>query len=98
MVLDGATPSAALRQSAATVNGRWWRTLGAALVILVIVRVPGLIVAGLLVFAPVSVSGTVNSFMNALLLPFGVTAMTLLYLDLQVRKELDEHIATDSAA
>ena len=98
VVLDNAAPSAALSQSALAVHGRWWRTLGAALVILIIVRVPGFIVAGVLIFAPVFVSGSVNSFMNALLLPFGVIALTLLYLDLQVRKESDERTATDTAS
>lgn len=97
VILDGASPSAALSGSAGSVQGRWWRTLGVALVILVIVRVPGFIVAGVLISAPPVVSGTVNSIVNALLLPFAVAAMTLLYLDLQVRKESDERTTSNTA-
>lgn len=97
VMLDRTTAKDALAKSAGAVESYWWRTLGVALVIFFIVRVPGIIVGGVVVFAPPLVSGTVNSFMNALLLPFGVIALTLLYLDLQLRKELDEHIASDSA-
>ncbi|MCI0777984.1 MAG: hypothetical protein J4N95_07365 [Chloroflexi bacterium] len=97
VILDGATPSTALSRSAAAVQGRWWRTLGIAIVIGLISTLPASIVAAVLIVAPVLVSGTVNSFVNALLLPFAVTAMTLLYFDLQVRKESDERIASDPA-
>ena len=97
VILDGATPSTALSRSAAAVQGRWWRTLGIAIVIGLISTLPASIVAAVLILAPVLVSGTVNSFVNALLLPFAVTAMTLLYFDLQVRKESDERIASDPA-
>ncbi len=97
VILDGASPSAALSRSATAVQGRWWRTLGVAIVIGLISALPASILAAVLVFAPPLVAGTANSFMNALLLPFGVTAMTLLYLDLQVRKETDERTASNPA-
>ena len=35
------------------------------------------------------VSGTVSAAANALVLPFGVTAVTLLYMDLKVRREAE---------
>ena len=96
VMLDNTAAKDALARSAQVVETRWWRTLGVALVILLMVRVPGVIVGGVFILAPPIVSGTVNSLMNALLLPFGVTAMTLLYLDLQVRKESDERTASDT--
>ena len=97
VMLDNTTAREALAKSASAVEGRWWRTLAVALVILVIVRVPGFIIAGVLIRAPALLSGTVNSFANALLLPLAVTAITLLYFDLQVRKDSDERIASDPA-
>ena len=95
VILDGVTASEALGRSAAAVEGRWWRTLGVALVIGFVSAVPAFIVAVALTLAHPLVSGTVTSFVNALLLPFAVAAMTLLYFDLQVRKESDERIASD---
>ncbi len=98
VMLDGTNASDALGGSASAVEGRWWRTFGIAFVIGIISTVPASIVSAVLIFAPPLVSGTVNSFMSALLLPFGVTAITLLYLDLQVRKESDERTASDPPA
>ncbi len=89
VILDGTSARAALSYSADAVAGRWWRTLGIAIVIGIIGTVPASIIAGVFVFAPILVSGTVNAIVNAALLPFAVTAMTLLYCDLKVRKESD---------
>ena len=90
VILDGTSARAGLSYSEDAVSGRWWRTLGIAIVITLIVVVPTSIVAGLFSLAPVLVSGTVNAVVNALFLPFAVAAMTLLYRDLQVRKEQDQ--------
>ncbi|OGO52410.1 MAG: hypothetical protein A2148_05795 [Chloroflexi bacterium RBG_16_68_14] len=87
VILDGTSAKEALGVSADAVIGQWWRTLGISLVIGAIGGVPASIVGGLFYLAPVLVSGTANAVVNAALLPFGVTAMTLLYLDLKVRKE-----------
>jgi hypothetical protein len=95
VILDQTSARAALSYSADAVAGRWWRTLGIAIVIGIIGTVPASIIAGVFVFAPILVSGTVNAIVNAALLPFAVTAMTLLYCDLKVRKESD---ASDSLA
>ena len=87
VMLDGTSARAALSFSADAVTGQWWRTLGIALVIGIIGAVPASIIAGVLALAPPLMAGTVNSVVNAALLPFAVTAMTLLYCDLKVRKE-----------
>ncbi len=97
VILDGATPSAALSRSADAVQGHWWRTLGIAIVIGMLSTIPATLVGAVVIFTPALVAGTVNSFVNALLLPFAITAMTLLYLDLQVRKESDERTASNTA-
>ena len=87
VILDGTSAKAALSYSADAVIGRWWRTFGIWIVISVIAVVPASIVTGLFTLAPVLVSGTVNAVVNAALLPFAVTAMTLLYFDLKIRKD-----------
>ena len=97
IIIDGSTASESLSRSADAVLGRWWRTLGVGLVIAIIVTVPASIIAGAFSLAPVFVAGTVNSAVNALVLPFAITCMTLLYMDLQVRKESDERTASDTA-
>ena len=52
-----------------------------------IVGIPTLSVYGLFFLAPVVVSSIANATVNAAALPFGVTATTLLYLDLKARRE-----------
>ena len=89
VILDGTSAKAALSYSADAVSGRWWRTLGIAILIALIVGVPSSIVSGLFSLAPPLVSSTVSAALNAALLPFSAIAMSLLYLDLQTRKESD---------
>ena len=87
VILDGTSARAALSYSADAVIGSWWRTFGIALVIGLIGTVPASIIAGVFALAPVLISATVSTIVNAMLLPFVITTMTLLYRDLQVRKE-----------
>jgi hypothetical protein len=87
VILDGTSAKAALSYSADAVIGSWWRTLGVAIVLGVVGTVPALLVTGVFSLAPPLVAGTVSAIVNAVVLPFGVTGMTLLYLDLKVRKE-----------
>ncbi len=98
VILDGTSASDALSKSASAVEGRWWRTFGIVIVIGLITSVPTGLLAGLLTLTPPLVAGTINSAANALVLPFAITAATLLYVDLQVRKESDERTATDTTA
>jgi hypothetical protein len=87
VILDGASARDSLSKSAGAVDGSWWRTLGIAIVIGIIGAIPAAILGAVFFLAPILVSGTANAFANALILPFAITAMTLLYYDLQVRKE-----------
>ena len=89
IILDQAEAEAALSTSAAAVRGSWWRTFGIWIVISLILIVPTNVVGLFVLSAPAVVSGTVSAAANALVLPFGVTAITLLYMDLKVRREAE---------
>ena len=87
VVLDGAGAKGSLSRSADVVLGSWWRTLGIVLLISLMAAVPGGIAGGLFSIAPIAVSATATAAVNAVMLPFVVLATTLLYFDLQARKE-----------
>ena len=89
VIFDHTSAKAALSYSAHAVSGRWWRTLGIAILITIVVQVPGQLVGAIFGLAPVYISSTVTALMTAALLPLGVIAMTLLYFDLKLRKESD---------
>lgn len=89
IMVDDTSAKAALSYSADAVIGRWWRTLGIVIVIWIITVVPSSVISGLFFLAPALISGTLGALVSAALLPFGVTALTLLYLDLRARKEAD---------
>ena len=84
VMLEGRARWAALDSSAAAVRGRWWRTFGILLAILA-VQVGPLLLASAANYAPPLVAGSVTSVVSALVLPFAVTAQTLLYYDLKAR-------------
>lgn len=86
VILNGTNARDALSTSAAAVEGRWWRTFGVALVIGLIGAAPAGLAAAVFGLGSELASGVMASLVSALLLPFTVTAMTLLYLDLQVEK------------
>ena len=89
VIFDGTSARAALSYSADAVAGRWWRTLGIAIILWIIVQVPASVIGALVGFAPILISGTASAVITAVILPFGVIAMTLLYLDLKARRETD---------
>jgi len=90
IMIDDTGVVGATDRSAEVVIGSWWRTFGIALVIGLIGAIPSAILYGVFYLAPVIVSGTASAIMTAVVLPFGVGAMTLLYFDLTVRKEAIE--------
>ena len=78
-LLEGCGPTAALSRSSALVRGTWWRVFGIMLVV-------GLIVAA--ISAVLGMIPIVGGIIGTLLAtPIGITASTLLYYDLRVRKE-----------
>ena len=98
LLVEGAGPWRALRRSRQLVRGRWWGTLGVAVVGSLLVSVVSLAVSGLLVgvaFANPSrntVTGFVLNTLAATLgsmiaTPAAAAFVTVLYVDLRVRKE-----------
>jgi hypothetical protein len=87
IMLEGAGPKESLSQSADVVLGSWWRTAGIWLVISILAAIPVALVRVGLFFAPVAVSSTAAAAFDALVLPFVVIAMTMLYFDLKLRKD-----------
>jgi len=79
---------AALDESAAIVRGSWWRTVGVLLVVALIQLGP-LMMSSAATLLPPLASAAVTSIVFALVIPFPVTAQTLLYYDLKARKQPD---------
>ena len=90
IVLDGETATGALGRSRTLVKGSWWRVFGISIVLWFIVF--GLYVA---VFIALEIVGLFNtavgnilsSAATILIFPIFPIALTLLYIDLRVRKE-----------
>jgi uncharacterized membrane protein len=98
LLVEGAGPWRALRRSRQLVRGRWWGTLGVSIVGSLLVSVVSLAISGLLVgvaFANPSrntVTGFVLNTLAATLgsmiaTPAAAAFVTVLYIDLRVRKE-----------
>jgi hypothetical protein len=79
---------AALDESAAIVRGSWWRTVGVLLVVGLVQAGPLLMSSAATLLSPLA-SAAITSMVFALVIPFPVTAQTLLYYDLKVRKQPD---------
>jgi hypothetical protein len=79
---------AALDESAAVVRGSWWRTVGVLLVVALIELGPLLVTSAATLLPPLVAAG-IASIVFALVIPFPVTAQTLLYYDLKARKQPD---------
>lgn len=88
IMLEGASPQESLSRSADVVLGSWWRTAGSWLVLSILAAIPVALVRVGLFFAPVALSSTAAAAFDALVLPFIVIAMTMLYFDLKSRKEV----------
>jgi hypothetical protein len=89
IVIQNKRSWAALDESADAVRDSWWRTAGIVLVIALIQFGFTVSAAGASAYAPPLVDGAVSGLVNALILPFAVTAQTLLYYDLKARHAID---------
>lgn len=85
VVADDKARWSALDASADAVRYNWWRVIGILLVVGLILIGP-LLVASASAALPPLAEATIASGISALILPFSVTAQTLLYFDLQARK------------
>jgi hypothetical protein len=79
---------AALDESGGAVRGRWWRTVGVLVVVALIELGPLLVTSAATLLPPLAAAG-IASVVFALVIPFPVTAQTLLYYDLKARNEPD---------
>ena len=84
VMIEGRERWSALDSSAVAVRGRWWRTLGILLAIALVEFGP-FVISSAAAYAPVLIAAAITSVVAALVLPFGVTAQTLLYYDLKAR-------------
>ena len=98
LLVEGAGPGRALERSRELVRGRWWSTLGVALVGYLLVTIVSLAISGLVVgvlfahparntvtgFALNTLSATLGSMITT---PAAAAFITVLYIDLRVRKE-----------
>ncbi|HYM14785.1 MAG TPA: glycerophosphoryl diester phosphodiesterase membrane domain-containing protein [Dehalococcoidia bacterium] len=84
VIIEGKRNWAALDASSSIVKGRWWRTLGVLLLIVMVAFVP-LIAIGAASLLPTLAATTIASAGLALVLPFIVSGQTLLYYDLRAR-------------
>jgi hypothetical protein len=94
VILDDRDAKESLGVSTDVVRGDWWRTLVILIAVAIVVVLPGPIIAfALLLFARPPVTDLVYTLNAALyslvLLPFALTASTLLYSDLKARKSGD---------
>jgi hypothetical protein len=93
VMLEGTNAKDALSRSAEAVLGSWWRTFGILVLASVLAAVPVVIVSASFRLTPIAVGSTANAAIDALVLPFIVLATTLLYFDLNARKESDAQLS-----
>lgn len=98
VMIDGKRNWSALDESAQSVQGRWWRTFGILLAVLAVTLGPGLIAGSASAAMPGLAGAIVLSVIVALVLPFLVSAQTLLYFDLKARREADANADRITAA
>jgi hypothetical protein len=97
LLSEGLRPAEALGRSFKLVQGRWWATFGALLVMYVIVAVISAILGAILGGVLISSSDSeavaavfytlVNTLSSLVTLPLLAAVLTVLYFDLRVRKE-----------
>jgi hypothetical protein len=86
IVLEGAGAKDSLDRSAEVVIGSWWRTAGCWLLLSLLAAVPLGLASLAFVAAPIVLASSANAALDALVLPFIVTATTMLYFELKLAK------------
>jgi hypothetical protein len=99
IMLEGARAGEGLKRSGDLVAGSWWRVFGITLVIMIISAAPTVFVSFVLfpgppggfdgvgvLSPPAGVSIAVTSLIGALMMPFAVSAETILFFDLRGRR------------
>ena len=89
VMIEGRRNWAALDDAAGAVRGSWWRVFGIIIVIALIELGPVSIAGAIAMPLPSLASSALTSIALAFVIPFPVTAQTLLYYDLKARKQAD---------
>lgn len=89
VMIEGRRHWAALDDGADAVRGSWWRVLGILIVIALIELGPVSIASAIAMPLPPLASAALTSIVLAFVIPFPVTAQTLLYYDLKARRASD---------
>ncbi len=89
VVIENGRNWAALDESAILTRGSWWRVFGTLIVIGLIELGPLAMAAAIAQALPPLGASALTSMVFALVIPFPVTAQTLLYYDLKARKQAD---------
>jgi hypothetical protein len=88
VIIEARRNWAALDESAGIVQGGWWRPFGVLLVVGLVQSGPLLMSSAATLLSPLA-AAAITSVVFALVIPFPVTAQTLLYYDLKARKQPD---------
>lgn len=94
VMIEGKRNWAALDASSSIVKGQWWRTLGILLVV-GLVAIGPLLLASSASLLPILPATVIISTVFAFVIPFILTAQTLLYYDLKARKQVPLDASTD---
>ncbi len=97
VIIDGKRNWSALDMSSSLVKGLWWRTFGILLVIGIIAIGP-LLLSSSATLLPVLPATIIVSVVVAFVLPFIITAQTLMYYDLKARKQPAPDVNPDGIA
>ncbi|HXF52137.1 MAG TPA: hypothetical protein VNM43_10690 [Dehalococcoidia bacterium] len=83
----------AFSESGRTTGGAWWRTFGALLALAAVSAAPVFVIGGAVRAVSLVTGEALAAIMTAAAQPFTAAAITLLYLDLESRKESHERLA-----
>lgn len=97
VMIEGKRNWGALDASSSIVKGQWWRTLGILLLVIIIMIGP-LLMASSAALLPVLPATIIISVVAAFVIPFFVSAQTLLYYDLKARKQVPADVSPDRIA
>ncbi len=84
---------AAFSESGRTTGGAWWRTFGALLALAAVSAAPVFVIGGAVRAVSLVTGEALAAIMTAAAQPFTAAAITLLYLDLESRKESHGRLA-----
>jgi hypothetical protein len=99
IMIDGQTSATALDYSASFVRGQGWRTAGRLIGVGIVFGIPVAILAGAVDAALPNLAGSlIEGLFEAAFVPLTVTATTLIYYDLKLRRPADVALPVEDLA